>query len=206
MEVTASCGWVAEMVGALMPMAPVNHQYMITAPIAGREIPRDTPVLRDPDNLVYIREEVGGFLVGGFETEPVAWNPSGVPWEHSRTALAPDWDQFEQVVGASILVRAGRIGDELGFLSNIAIWPIWDVAGGLVPGEASEIANILPLARQAQLVGGIVMRPVAFNSRSTSEVAGNALVLTLGTDSAALREGLGTLQTYLASCLVAEEV
>ena len=50
------------------------------------------------------------------------------------------------------------------------------------------------------------MRPAAFNSRSTSEVAGNALVLTLGTASAALREGLGTLRTYLASCLDVEEV
>ena len=108
--------------------------------------------------------------------------------------------------GASILVRVGRTGDELGFLSNIAIWPLWDVAGGLVPGEANEIASILPLAQRAQLIGGIVMRPAAINSGSTSEVAGNALVLTLGTDSAALREGLGTLRTYLASCLDLEEV
>ena len=108
--------------------------------------------------------------------------------------------------GASILVRVGRTGDALGFLSNIAVWPLWDVAGGLVPGEASEIASILPLARQAQLIGGVVMRPVAFNSGSTSELAGSALALTLGTDSAALREGLGALRNYLASCLVAEEV
>jgi len=93
---------VAEMVGALMPMTPVKHQYVITAPVEGSEVPRDTPVLRDPDNLVYIREEVGGFLVGGFETDPAAWHAEGVPWEHSQTALPSDWEQFDEVLAGAM--------------------------------------------------------------------------------------------------------
>ncbi len=107
--------------------------------------------------------------------------------------------------GAPVLLRVGRIGDALGFLSNILVWPLWDVVGGLVPGEAGEIASILPSGRQAQFIGGVVMRPTSFKDGATSEVSGNALALTLGTDSAPLRAGLGTLRDYLSSCLVEEE-
>jgi 4-methylaminobutanoate oxidase (formaldehyde-forming) len=35
--------------------------------------------VRDPENLVYVREEVGGYLVGGFEPYPKAWRLDGVP-------------------------------------------------------------------------------------------------------------------------------
>ena len=31
-------------------------------------------MVRDPDNLVYLREEDGGFLIGGFESNPKAWS------------------------------------------------------------------------------------------------------------------------------------
>ncbi|MCI0854351.1 MAG: FAD-dependent oxidoreductase [Chloroflexi bacterium] len=89
---------VAAMVGATLPITPVIHQYLTTKPIPGHELPRQTPVLRDPDNLFYLREEVGGFLVGGFEQEPKVWSPEGVAWEFTNQLLPPDWDLFEQVM------------------------------------------------------------------------------------------------------------
>ncbi len=63
---------VGQFVGVDLPMTPLIHQHLTTRPIPGHELPRSTPCLRDPENLVYIREEVGGYLVGGFEREPVA--------------------------------------------------------------------------------------------------------------------------------------
>jgi 4-methylaminobutanoate oxidase (formaldehyde-forming) len=93
---------IGQMVGALVPMMPVNHQHLTTQPIPGHELPRETPVLRDPDNLVYIREEVRGFLIGGFETHPVAWSVDGVAWEHAAQTLAPAWEQFEPVMEGAI--------------------------------------------------------------------------------------------------------
>ncbi len=89
---------VAAMVGAALPITPVIHQYLTTKPIPGHELPRQTPVLRDPDNLTYIREEVGGFLVGGFERVPKVWSPEGVAWDFTHQLLPPDWDQFEEVM------------------------------------------------------------------------------------------------------------
>ena len=89
---------IGEMVGAIIPMAPIMHQYLITKPIAGHELPRETPVVRDPDNLVYIREEVGGYLVGGFELNPKAWSADGVPWEFTQSLLPPEWDLFDELM------------------------------------------------------------------------------------------------------------
>ena len=63
---------VGQMAGINLPMTPLIHQHLTTRPIPGHELPRHTPCLRDPENLVYLREEVGGYLIGGFEREPVA--------------------------------------------------------------------------------------------------------------------------------------
>ena len=51
---------VAAMVGAFIPSAPVDHQHVAIAPVAGSEVPRDAPCFRDPDNLIYGKGESGG--------------------------------------------------------------------------------------------------------------------------------------------------
>ena len=93
---------IAGMVGVLLPIVPLMHQFLTTKPIPGHELPRNTLVVRDPDNLVYIREEVGGFLVGGFETNPKAWSVEGVPWEFSQQLLNPEWELFEPLMEGAI--------------------------------------------------------------------------------------------------------
>lgn len=86
---------IGEMVGVSIPMTPITHQFILTKPIPDHELSRNTPVVRDPDNLIYIREEVGGFLIGGFEAAPKAWRIEGVPWSFTQQLLAPNWDSFE---------------------------------------------------------------------------------------------------------------
>ncbi|NQU29432.1 MAG: FAD-binding oxidoreductase, partial [Anaerolineae bacterium] len=86
---------IGEMVGANIPMTAIMHQFLTTKPIPGHELPLETPVVRDPDNLVYIREEVRGFLIGGFELNPKAWSVEGVPWEFTQQLLPPEWDLFD---------------------------------------------------------------------------------------------------------------
>ncbi|MBV7331821.1 FAD-dependent oxidoreductase [Chloroflexi bacterium TSY] len=89
---------IGEMVGANIPMAPLMHQFLTTKPIPGHELPLETPVVRDPDNLVYIREEVRGFLIGGPELTPKAWSVDGVPWDFTQQLLPPEWDLFDSVM------------------------------------------------------------------------------------------------------------
>ncbi|HAV61340.1 MAG TPA: hypothetical protein DCY13_03140, partial [Verrucomicrobiales bacterium] len=56
---------VGATVGVSVPLVSVQHQYLITEPIEG--VARDLPTLRDPDRLVYYKQDAGGRLViGGY--------------------------------------------------------------------------------------------------------------------------------------------
>ena len=72
---------VAAMAGLLLPTTPVDHQHIALKAVAGSEFPHQTPCLRDPDNLVYMREEAGGLVIGGYEPNPLRsldrWHPMG---------------------------------------------------------------------------------------------------------------------------------
>ena len=48
-----------------VPIFPAEHYTLHTKPVP--DLPPDTPVVRDPDNYIYFRENEGRFLAGGFE-------------------------------------------------------------------------------------------------------------------------------------------
>jgi glycine cleavage system T protein len=89
---------IGAMVGVNIPMVPLMHQYLTTKPIPGHELPTNTPVVRDPDKLFYCREDVGSFLIGGFEINPKAWSVEGVPWKFTQELLTAEWELFEPVM------------------------------------------------------------------------------------------------------------
>jgi 4-methylaminobutanoate oxidase (formaldehyde-forming) len=93
---------VAAMAGFYYPTTPVDHQHIALKAVPGNEFPHQTPCLRDPDNLVYMREEAGGLVIGGYEPDTVARWIEGVPWEHGGTALPADFDRFEQLMEGAI--------------------------------------------------------------------------------------------------------
>jgi 4-methylaminobutanoate oxidase (formaldehyde-forming) len=93
---------VGAMVGVDLPMTPLVHQHLATKPIPGKELPKNTPCLRDPEYLFYMREEQGGAIIGGFEVEPVAWSVEGVAWDFTSKLLNPDWDLFAPIMEGAI--------------------------------------------------------------------------------------------------------
>ncbi len=93
---------VAAMAGIYIPTTPVDHQHIALKAVAGHEFPTTTPCLRDPDNLVYMRQEAGGLVIGGYEPNPLARWIDGVPWEHGGTTLPADYDRFEQLLEGAI--------------------------------------------------------------------------------------------------------
>ncbi|MDH4112860.1 MAG: FAD-dependent oxidoreductase [Actinomycetota bacterium] len=98
---------IARMAGVEVPVVPFAHQYMLTAPIEGVE--PSFPTLRDPDRLVYFRQEAGGTLhVGGYERNPAPWAVAdGPPPDFNNKLLPEDWPRFEELAqGASSLVPA----------------------------------------------------------------------------------------------------
>jgi glycine cleavage system T protein len=93
---------VAAMAGIYIPTTPVDHQHIALKSVTGHEFPNTTPCLRDPDNLVYMRQEAGGLVIGGYEPNPLARWIDGVPWEHGGTTLPADYDRFEQLLEGAI--------------------------------------------------------------------------------------------------------
>jgi glycine cleavage system T protein len=93
---------VAAMAGLYIPTTPVDHQHIALKAVTGHEFSSSTPCLRDPDNLVYMRQEAGGLVIGGYEPNPLARWIDGVPWEHGGTTLPADYDRFEQLLEGAI--------------------------------------------------------------------------------------------------------
>ena len=93
---------IAATVGVYLPTTPVDHQHIAVKAVTGHEFPKNTPCLRDPDNLVYMREEQGGLVIGGYEPNPLARWIDGVPWEHGNMTLPADYDRFEILLEGAI--------------------------------------------------------------------------------------------------------
>jgi len=93
-------GEVGKMVGLNLPVVPMAHLYIITKPIEG--VHHDFPTLRDPDLLVYWREEVGGLVTGGYERDPAPFGLKGIPKDFKYQLLPPDWERFTPLMENSI--------------------------------------------------------------------------------------------------------
>ena len=88
------------MAGVTVPIIPMAHQYLFTEPVEG--VHPGLPQLRDPDNLVYFREEVGGLCMGGYERDPAPWALDGIPADFNGKLLAPDMARFEPIMEGAI--------------------------------------------------------------------------------------------------------
>ena len=101
--VNASGMWgreVGKMVGLNLPVVPMAHLYIMTKPIEG--VTHSFPNLRDPDLLVYWREEVGGLITGGYERQPATFGMNGIPKDFKFQLLPPDWERFTPLMENSI--------------------------------------------------------------------------------------------------------
>ena len=84
---------VGKMVGVSIPLYAAEHMHMTTNPVEGTY--KGMPYLRDMDGYIYVKEEMGGLLLGGFEPVAKPWGVKGIPEDFKYTQLQEDWDQFE---------------------------------------------------------------------------------------------------------------
>lgn len=94
---------VAAMLGLTIPLANMEHQYLVTDSIPelvahGREV----PMVRDPDDSYYLRQERQGFILGPYEHCGRAWAVDGVPAGFGQELLAPDLDRIEDIVAQAM--------------------------------------------------------------------------------------------------------
>ena len=99
---------VGRLAGVRIPVVPMSHEYLITQPFRERDPANPLPTLRDPDLLVYFREEGGGLLMGGYERHSApAFLPDGgagfdsIPPDFNGRLLEDDWDRFEEIVAGA---------------------------------------------------------------------------------------------------------
>ncbi|GAA2885860.1 hypothetical protein GCM10010517_49500 [Streptosporangium fragile] len=88
----AASGRVGRLAGVDIPVVPIKHQYVVTEPF---EVSSSMPTVRDPDNIVYFREEGGGILVGGYIRNPEIWD-TATPLAEPRTLFPADMPKFQE--------------------------------------------------------------------------------------------------------------
>ena len=86
--------------GVVVPLHAAEHFYLVTEPIGG--LPRDLPVLRDPDRCIYVKEDAGKLLVGCFEPGAKPWAMDGIPEDFCFDQLAEDFDHFQPLLEAAV--------------------------------------------------------------------------------------------------------
>ena len=91
---------IGRLAGITVPLVPMAHMYLFTEPIAG--VHPGLPQVRDPDNLFYVREELGGLCMGGYERHPAPWGLDGIPADFNGKLLAPDWPRFEEIMTGAV--------------------------------------------------------------------------------------------------------
>ncbi|MCG8632613.1 MAG: FAD-dependent oxidoreductase, partial [Desulfobacterales bacterium] len=92
---------VGKMVGVSLPLVAAEHMHMTTEPIEG--VYKEMPYVRDMDGFIYIKEEMGGLLMGGFEPMAKTWGVKGIPSNFEYTQLDEDWDQMDLFIENAIM-------------------------------------------------------------------------------------------------------
>ncbi|HLH66212.1 MAG TPA: FAD-dependent oxidoreductase [Solirubrobacteraceae bacterium] len=92
---------IGRMAGVRVPIVPMAHEYLVTQPFREHGSGR-LPTLRDPDLLVYFREEGAGLVMGGYERHCAPWSlgPDGldaIPADFNGRLLEEDWDRFAEI-------------------------------------------------------------------------------------------------------------
>lgn len=94
--VVAAGLWSADIVrscGLALPLYALEHQYLITEPIA--DLDRNMPLFLSYDDQLYGREEVGGLMVGSLDDNAVPVGSAELPQNFAHSLLSERWPQFE---------------------------------------------------------------------------------------------------------------
>ena len=129
---------VGEMLGVNIPLVPFMHQYAITNPI--KDLPPKLPTIRDKDNLLYYKEEVGGLVMGGYERNGIPWAIDGVSNNFNSNLLDADFDHFLQL--AEPATTRTPCLEEAGIRKLVNGPEAFTPDGDAIMGPAPELDNV----------------------------------------------------------------
>ena len=93
---------IGRLASVRVPIVPFAHEYLVTQPFRERPAGEHLPTLRDPDLLVYFREEGAGLVMGGYERHSAPWaldehQLDAIPADFNGRLLEEDWPRFEEI-------------------------------------------------------------------------------------------------------------
>ena len=92
---------VYEMSGKYMPMVTLEHQYLVTESIPELETAGALmPMVRDPDDSYYLRQEKTGLILGPYEKENARarWSDGKIPDNFAYELYPDDLDRLEPYI------------------------------------------------------------------------------------------------------------
>lgn len=101
------CREIGAMMGLDLPVVPMLHQYLVTdrvEEVAERQaagLP-ELPMIRDPEESWYLRQERDGFICGPYEKDAVPWSLDGVPPDFGMELLPPDLERVEDILAMAM--------------------------------------------------------------------------------------------------------
>jgi glycine cleavage system aminomethyltransferase T/glycine/D-amino acid oxidase-like deaminating enzyme len=107
---------IGRLAGVRIPIIPMAHEYVVTQPFRERD-GTHLATMRDPDHLIYFREEGGGLVWGGYERESAPWalrdggrGLDDIPADFNGRLLEEEWVRLEEIV-ANARMRVPALED-----------------------------------------------------------------------------------------------
>lgn len=153
-------GWeVGRMMGLDIPSVPVLHQYLVTGtvPAVAERIAAglpELPIIRDPEESWYLRQERDGLILGPYEKDAQVWSVDGVPPGFGAELLPPDLDRVEPIILAA-MARVPAL--ETGGVKTVVNGPITftpDANPLIGPAHGLENAWLLTGSSMGVMEGG----------------------------------------------------
>ncbi|MDP7293101.1 MAG: FAD-dependent oxidoreductase [Verrucomicrobiota bacterium] len=130
---------VAKMAGLDLPIFPVRHEYFVSVDAEGMQ--SELPVMRVPDASLYLRAEINGLLLGGWEPESLSLKPSDFENGQTPPRVEEDWDVMGWFI-EQIAPLYGKAAD-LGVRSIFKGWPTFVPDGKFIIGESRRLKGFV---------------------------------------------------------------
>jgi len=105
---------VSALGGQFLPLVTLEHQYMVTEPVPELEaLDHKIPLVRDPDDSYYLRQEKHGLILGPYEWKATThWTDGKLPDNFANELYPDDLDRLEWYIGKACerLPMLGTVG------------------------------------------------------------------------------------------------
>lgn len=132
---------IAKLVGLELPIVPVRHEYFITEPTVPPTITPNLPVMRIPDATLYLRPDVNGLLLGGWEPNGLSLDPRSYPITQKPPAIAEDWPVLS-TLGEELAPTYPQV-NELGIRAVFSGWPTFTPDGRFIIGPTKKVRGFI---------------------------------------------------------------